>query len=164
MVIAARLTPPAAPRRSRWRGFTLIELLIALVVVGILGAVAFPSFLDSIRKSRRSEAYAALAAVQQAQERWRANKAQYTQTLSDLNLSTPTASGYYAIAVAAPPAPATLDNGYEVTATAVSGTSQANDTQCSRLGIRVVGGNVSYGGCAGCSTLTYSATHACWSR
>ena len=165
------LTPASHARPARrpgWagrpRGFTLIELLIGIVVLGILAAVAYPSFMESIRKGRRSEAFGSLGALQQAQERWRSNHAAYTTTLSDLNIGSTTASGYYTLSLGEPPSPATLNNGYVVTAQANAGTSQANDGECRKLSVLVDRGSVKYAGCASCSTFTYSASHACWSQ
>lgn len=157
---------PTTPFARRSAGFTLIELLIAVSIAGILLAVAFPSFMDSIRKGRRSEAFSALAALQQAQERYRGNKALYA-TLPELNaitpVTTPTApGGYYALTVAAPTA-----TGYELTADSTSSganSSQRNDGACARLGVQVNGGTILYGSCASCSTFSWVATNACWSR
>jgi type IV pilus assembly protein PilE len=152
-----------APQRLP-RGFTLIELMITVVVVAILAGIAFPSFMDSIRKGRRSEAFAAISAAQQGQERWRGNNAAYSTTLSEIGATAVTPTGYYDIAVSAPAAPGTLANGYVVTATGRSGTSQADDSQCKKVGVQVIGGNVTYGGCGACGSLTFSNTHPCWSR
>ena len=150
----------AIPRRHYpKRGFTLIELMIAVAIVAILAAVAMPSFLDSIRKGRRSEAFAAISAVQQSQERWRGNNSTYSATLSDLGVVSPTSTGYYAIAISSETA-----TGYIVTATGQSGTSQANDAECKTLGVKVLGGNITYGGCGGSCTLTFANTNPCWSR
>lgn len=158
------MQPKAHPtRRPDTRGFTLIEMMIVIVVIGLLAAVAFPSFMDSIRKGRRSEAFAALSAVQQAQERWRGNNANYTTTLASLNVPTPTASGYYDLTITAP-STGTLANGYIVIAEGKSGTSQASDSQCRKVGVQVTGGNLTYGGCTGCGTMSFAATHPCWSR
>lgn len=152
-------------RRRRYAaGFTLIELMIAIVVLAILAGVAYPSFMDSIRKGRRSEAFAALSAIQQGQERWRGNNSTFTTTLSDINVSANTPSGYYALSISAPDAPATTATGYVAVAEGKAGTSQANDAQCRKLGVRVLGGNITYGGCTGCGSLTFAATHPCWSR
>lgn len=152
---------PAANKRN---GFTLIELMIALVVVALLSAVAFPSFMDTIRKSRRSEAFTALNCAQQAQERWRAGNASYTSNLTNawpagLGCLATTPNGYYSISIAD-----VSETGYSVTATAVSGTSQANDTGCIRLRVRVAGGNVSYGSGGSGGPVDESSASQCWSR
>ncbi|MCA0239716.1 MAG: prepilin-type N-terminal cleavage/methylation domain-containing protein [Proteobacteria bacterium] len=145
------------------RGFTLIELLIAVVVIGILAAIAFPSFMGSIRKSRRSEAFTALAAIQQAQERWRSNNAAYATNLTaalptGLGIVSPTTGGYYTLS---------LDNvtekSYDAIATAVSGTSQAADGDCAKLGVRLSGGNLTYASSNG-DPLNYVAIDKCWVR
>lgn len=140
------------------RGFTVIELVIAVIVVGVLTAVALPSFLDSMRKGRRSEAFSALSAVQQAQERWRSNRASFTGTLSDLGINATTnPGGYYTLSIAS-----ASPTGYEIQAQAAG--SQVNDTQCTKLGVKVEAGAISYGGCSGCSTLTFAPTNSCWAR
>jgi type IV pilus assembly protein PilE len=153
------------------RGFTLIELMITVVIVAILAAVAYPSFMDSVRKGRRSEAFAALTAVQQAQERWRSNRATYAGSVSNaatdtetpgLGMSFTAPDRYYDIAIVG----SASATGYEVVATGVAGKSQADDSACRRLGIRLSGGALTYAGCgsAATCTLSYAATHACWPR
>lgn len=144
--------------RRASRGMTLIELMIVVAVIGILAAVALPSYLDSVRKGRRSEAVAALAQVQQAQERWRANQATYTTTLSSLGLNATTPEGLYSLSIDAADA-----TGYTASAAAVSGTSQASDTHCSTMRMRMKGGNVQYGGGTGTAD-PLTDTHRCWSR
>lgn len=145
--------------RYNAEGFTLVELLIAIVVVGILAAIALPNFTESIRKSRRSEAFTAIAAVQQAQERWRSNNSAYAESVSILGISGTTPGGYYSVAVGSSSAIA-----YIVQAEAVSGTSQASDTACRKLAVRMQGGNLQYAGCSDCETFNFGATHACWVR
>lgn len=152
------------------RGFTLIELLITVAIVAILAAVAIPSFLDSIRKSRRSEAMTALTQLQQAQERWRSNNSAYTTTLASLGFSSSTTpTGYYSISVVqAPGSPAVaLTNAYVAMAYGRDSTSQANDSTCRRIAVRLLGGNLTYAGCGGCSEFAasdFSITNACWSQ
>jgi type IV pilus assembly protein PilE len=161
------LLPSSRRRATAARGFTLIELMIVVALIGILAALALPSFLDSIRKGRRSDAYAALSAVQQAQERWRSNKGEYTTALTaaptddppGLNLSATSAKGYYTIAVDAAGA-----TGYTVTATAVSGTTQASDGNCSRLRVRVDRGNIVYGSAGGGGSFDEAIGNRCWAQ
>jgi type IV pilus assembly protein PilE len=137
------------------RGFTLIELLIVVAIVGILGAVAYPSYTSSIRKSRRADAVATLSKVQQAQERWRSNHSTYagnaqltTAHPNGLAIPSTTENGYYTVAISGESA-----TGYVVTATAVSGKSQAQDTACTPLVLTVVNGNV-----------TGNTPTTCWSK
>ena len=140
--------------------------MIAVAVIGVLVSLALPSFLDSIRKGRRSEAVAALAQVQQTQERWRANQPTYTSTLSNLQLNldaeSKTSSGYYIVSIADD----ANASSYTATARAVSGTSQSHDTNCTVMRVRQVGGNIEYGGCAGCAIPNGPLTDPdrCWNR
>jgi type IV pilus assembly protein PilE len=165
-----RVGPAVAGPHCRVAGFTLIELLITLAVIGILAVMAYPSFSDQLRKGRRAEAFTALAQVQQAQERWRANRAEYTTDLADLGLQATTPSGYYTISVAAAPAGGgtqPLATAYVAMAHGNEGTSQAADAQCRRLAVRLQGGNLTYAGCGACESFAaadFLADHACWPR
>lgn len=148
------------------RGFTLIEVIIVVAVLGILAAVALPSFLDSIRKGRRSEAMGAITQVQQAQERWRANHATYADNdklsaahPAGLGVAATTSSGYYAVAISGADG-----NGYTVTATAKSGTSQYGDSSCRKLVLRQAGGNVIYSSADAGGTIDTSGAARCWAR
>ena len=123
-------------RTSRVNGFTLIEVMIVIVIVGILASIAYPSYMSQVRKSRRSDAVQALLQVQQAQERWRANITTYSGTVGPLGVNANTAGGYYTIALSAATA-----TGYVVTATAVTGKSQAGDTGCTPLTVTVTNGS-----------------------
>ena len=157
-----------APRpRQAARGFTLIELMIGLAVVGILMALALPTYLDSIRKNRRSEGIAALSRVQLTQERWRANAAAYAAPTelaasapAGLGLPVTTDKGLYSIAITEANA-----TSFTATATAVDGKSQANDTRCKVLGVRMTGGNISYGArTASESSVDWTDPNRCWAR
>ena len=144
----------------------MIELMIVVAIVGILAAVAYPSYTNYIKKSRRSEAIAAISRVQQAQERWRSNNPLYAAngvlatawptglgiSLSPSPNQNRTPSGYYDITIEGPTAtPATpTATAYTVKARAVSGTSQAQDTNCTDLVSKFVAG-----------TFTNTPT-ACW--
>ena len=151
-------------------GFTLIEIVIAVAIVAILATVALPSFMDSIRKSRRTDAFNAIANVQQLQERWRSNRNAYAASLNNAadHATTPglglasarTADGYYDLALSA-----TGTTGYTVTAAAVAGTSQTNDTRCLVLGAQVAaGGNLNYGSGATTATIDWVDANRCWAR
>jgi len=146
--------------RSGRGGFTTIELLIALVVAGVLVTLALPTFLDSIRKGRRSEAVSTLAQLQQAQERFRSSNAAYAGNgvlTSALLVNATTASGYYDIAITA-----SSGTGYKATATARSGTSQANDSGCTLLVVEMDRGNITYG--SGSTASPLSDSSRCWAR
>ena len=130
------------------QGFTLIELLITLVIVAILAAVAVPSYLDSVRSARRADAHAILLKAQLAQEKYRGNNTSYASTTAALGwASGNSADGYYTVAFSGVSA-----SGYTATATAVNGTSQANDTGCTNIVLTQTGGN----------TTTTPAT--CWKK
>jgi type IV pilus assembly protein PilE len=134
------------PVRRHSAGFTLIELLIVLVVVGILAAIAVPAYQSSVQKGRRSDATIAMRAIQLAEEKYRANNSSYG-TLAQLSMSSSTDSGYYTLALSG-----LSGTGYTVTATAVSGTSQASDSGCTTLTLQQSG-----------ATLTTTPS-ACWSK
>ena len=147
-------------------GFSLIELMITVAIVAILGAVAYPLYMNSIRQGRRSEAISSLNALQQAQERWRANNPQYTPNLSDLgNSGTSGPNGYYTLSIDSSVVDA---SDYIMSAQAVTGTSQAGDTNCTTMSIGIQGGNIFYGGCNACSMPTsanqLTDPNLCWQR
>ncbi len=153
----------ALPARARQHGFTLIELMIVVAVIGILAAVALPSFLDSVRKGRRAEGIAALTQVQQAQERWRANNAAYTTALAasapnGLGIDTTKPDRLYNLSIGDASA-----TGYTASATAVAGTSQASDSKCHKLVLRLTGGNIFYESVDAGGTDS-TATGRCWVR
>lgn len=144
------------------RGFSVPEMMIVLAMLGIVAAIAYPNFVDSLRKGRRSEAMQALALVQQGEERFRSSNATYgdSTNFGAWGVTATTASGYYSIAVAGVSA-----TGYTATATARAGTSQANDTNCTVLGVRMAGGNLTYGGGGSIDwTATNPDPNRCWAR
>ena len=145
----------------RPRGFTLIELMVVLVVAGILAAVAYPAYTSHLQRSRRADAVKLLTAVSQAQERYRGNRSAYASSLSDLGFPDTALTNYYSFAIAGIGDPASLVGGYEVTATTKSGSSQASDTQCAKLGIRVEGASVNYVAVDGSGTATSAY---CWPK
>lgn len=136
-------------------GFTLLEMLTVVAVIGILATIAYPSFAEQMRKSRRAEAINSLNRISQAQERWRANNAAYTNDLTSagLNVSNPS-SGNYTLAV-------TLDSttqGYRYIATATASGRQASDAKCTTMSMTVDRGNVTY------TATPASNSNLCWNR
>lgn len=108
--------------------------MITVAVIGILAAVAYPSFQDSIRKGRREDGRTLLLAAQLSQEKFRLNNATYTNATTALTGACPTSGacnsqeGYYTLSISGNSA-----TGYTLTATAVSGKSQASDTGCTAM-------------------------------
>ena len=159
----------SAPGSRRFSGgFTLIELLIVVVLVAVLAAIALPSFLDQIRKSRRADAINVMAQVAQAQERWRANNSAYIADFgtAGLNVGATAASGvtsltqtYYTISVNAAASAA-----YRVRAVATG--SQASDTKCAEMEMRMAGGNLAYVSVPQGGNISTATTDAnrCWNR
>jgi type IV pilus assembly protein PilE len=143
---------------STVRGFTLIELMIVTVVVATLAAIAMPSFMGQIRKARRAEAVDAVAKIQQAQERWRSACTTYASSITLANAGDcNTGTSGLAIAAASNARynyalSATSGTGYTITATAVTGSSQASDTGCATLNVVFSQGN------------TTRSQPACWSN
>ena len=134
-----RRSSSPAPSRRQLAGFTLIELMIAVVVVALLAAIALPSYQSSVRKARRADAMDAAVGVQHAQERHRSNHTAYAATLAAMGLSVSSTNSYYGAVLSAVSA-----NGYTLTLTAASGSSQASDTGCTALTVVVTNGSPVY--------------------
>jgi type IV pilus assembly protein PilE len=90
----------------RFLGFTLIELMIVVVVIAILAAIAFPAYQNFVRNAQRSDGMTALMGIALAQERHRANNAEYADnddliagTLAGVGVLSP--KGRYDLAITA---------------------------------------------------------------
>jgi type IV pilus assembly protein PilE len=164
-----------SPRSNR--GFTLIELMIALAIIAILAAVALPAYFESVRKSRRGDAIALMSQVAQAQERWRANNANYATDFGRnvLNVRSAAASGvttltepYYTITIPSGALPAT----YMVRAVARG--AQASDTRCAAMELRwnrdidgdgILDGRIEYVSATSVAGLAAGTdANRCWNR
>ncbi|NOR70086.1 MAG: prepilin-type N-terminal cleavage/methylation domain-containing protein [Methylomarinum sp.] len=131
-------------KTSKDQGFTLLELMIVVAVIGILASIAYPSYQEYIYKGRRSDAKAGLLSAQLAQEKYRANCAQYASGMHastrtcvagsstagdhDLIHSATSPDGNYNLSISGTSALA-----YTLTATYTG--VQTGDTKCKTLSI-----------------------------
>lgn len=117
----------------RQTGFTLIELMIVVVIIGILAKVAMPSYSQYVVRSSRSAAQGELLALANVQEKIFLNSNNYAFSVTGAYNGTSagglgltsgkTQDGKYTIALDITSASQT----YTLTATPVSGSSQAAD-------------------------------------
>ena len=108
--------------RQRINGFTLIEVMIVVVIIGVLAAVALPAYREYAQRARRADAKNGLSDIQLGLEKWRANNVRYTSTLADLNMTTTSEDGYYAMIHSN-----VTSFAYQVNAAPISGTLQDGD-------------------------------------
>jgi type IV pilus assembly protein PilE len=115
-------------------GFTLIELMIVVAVVAILAAIAVPSYNESVRKTHRAQAKADIVEYAQSAERYFTTNNSFTGfTLPSSSSPRETgATPRYALTLAS------TASTYTITATPVSGSSQASD-RCGTLSINQAG-------------------------
>ena len=150
--------PARQPRhpRAALRGFSLIEVLIAVAVVGVLASLALPSFEAQLLRARRIDALVSMLQLQGAQERWRGHGVGYG-SLTDLGVPSVTAAGHYVLQVVSAD-----EDGYEMRASATG--SQARDTGCRHMALRMVGANPVYASGPDTTVANSPSVNAkCWS-
>lgn len=126
---------------KRKKGFSLIELMITVVVVGIVAAVAYPSYQQYLRRGARAEAQAQMMDIAARQGQFLIDNRAYAASVAALGVSIPSSvSTKYTIAIATVAAPPT----FTITATPVSGSSQASDT-CGTLTLNSAGAKAASG-------------------
>ena len=136
------------------KGFTLIELMVTVAIVGVIAGIAYPSYLKSMQKGRRADAKGALTQASQAMERCYSTYGTYNNTscaeVSALTTGFNSPKSYYTLSA--------TENGtsYTVSATAVSGGPQANDTGCTVMNLSSTG--VQSSG----STSSTTDSGSCW--
>ena len=129
--------------KTKFFGFTLIEVVVAIAIISILAAIAYPSYLSQVRKSNRSDAKVALTSVAQRMQRCFTSAGKYNPSagtcavVDDVTGSGISSDqGYYLVKLADADVTATT---YILKATPVSGTPQAQDTQCAVLTLNQIG-------------------------
>jgi type IV pilus assembly protein PilE len=137
-------------------GFTLIEVMIVVVIVGVLLAIAVPSYQNSMQKGRRSEARAVLLDAANRQEQYMLDRGTYTGDMEDLGFGadpyiTENGDGYYSVSADACDGIA-LTRCFELTATPVAGSLQADDKRCTEFKL----------GSDGSKTASGSDALNCW--
>lgn len=142
--------PPTATR-----GFTLVEVVIVMAMAALLAGAAVPALQGALLKGRRPDAFNALTAVQLAQERWRAEHANYTSALSELGLPDTVHGGRYTLRVTAADA-----DGFTVEASANG--AQQRDTDCAVLRVVVTGGAIRHEAVDGTGTGSEAQGRRCW--
>ncbi len=119
---------------QKQRGVTLIELVIVIMIVGILAAVAIPSYRNYVIRSQRSDAKDALLALATQMEKHYLQCNNYGETIAaatncaagDVQGAATSKNGWYLLDI--PTATNTLN--FTVTATAIAGQNQAQDSEC----------------------------------
>jgi len=123
-------------------GFTLIEMMIAVAIVGILAAIAYPSYQESVRKSNRSEAIGELSDISVRLQRCftmystydtPAGRCTVIDSLKD-SAGIPSKGGLYVVKGSN-----IAKTTYTITATPVSGRTQANDKPCASFSLTHAG-------------------------
>ncbi|WP_342807225.1 type IV pilin protein [Alteromonas sp. M12] len=124
-------------QRNLNQGFTLIELMIVVAIIGIITSIAYPSYQGFLKTSNRGAAQSDLMALAAAMERHKASTYSYkgaAESAADTGKpaifhdyspsSEPAANKKYNLTIESV---STSGNSYMITATPVSGTSQAAD-------------------------------------
>ncbi|QIB67543.1 type IV pilin protein [Kineobactrum salinum] len=114
------------------RGFSLMELMITVVIVGILLAVALPGYQNSMQKGRRSDAMSALQDAANRQMQYMLDHSRYTDDMEELGFPEDpfiSPEGHYSVAAAAC-ATGAIGNCFELTATPLPTSPQAQDSRC----------------------------------
>ena len=120
--------------RHKQRGVTLIELVVVIMIIGILAAVAVPSYRNYVVRSQRADAKDALLALASQQEKHYLQCNTYADNIanapscddSELQGADTSENGWYDLAIVDP----TDATQFNLTATAINGENQFQDTEC----------------------------------
>ncbi len=136
--------------KNKQQGFTLIELLIAVVIVGVLVGVAIPSYSKYMDQTRRLDAKAFLQEVAGEQVRYFSDNNVYATDMQELgygDVTVDSPDGFYNVSIAN-----AVATSFTLTATAVAGKAQENDTYCGNFtldstGLKGASGSAGVDGC-----------------
>lgn len=99
--------------------------MVATAIIGILASVAIPAYSRYVVRGNRAAAQQHLLDLAQREQQYLADARTYKNSVSGLNMTTPTAvSKYYDITIALEDGPPPA---FTVTATPKSGSSQVSD-------------------------------------
>lgn len=147
--------------KSQIKGFTLIEMMIVVAILGIISAIAVPSYTEYVRKGKRTDAKVELLRIAQLQESYFVQNLSYAKDLTTgtgglgLGATVKSEQEEYIITVGSLSptsctgvAGANACTSYTLTATPVTGGSQASD-KCgkftlSNTGVKDVVDNTGY--------------------
>ena len=118
---------------------------MVIAVIAILVALAVPSYQSFVMKSRRTEAKDLLYTAAQRQQQYFTMFNVYTTNAGSLSVPTSSSNSYYSLRITAGTT-GSINTSYSMTATPVSGTTQAGDSACgtytlNSLGTKTVNGS-----------------------
>ena len=109
------------------RGVTLIELIVVISIIAILAVIGYPSYQTYLIESRRTDAINGLRSNQLLVEAWMQNHST-TPDSSDVPLATVSPAGFYDLTYVQD-----SSDSYQLIATAVTTSSQNDDTGCTTI-------------------------------
>jgi type IV pilus assembly protein PilE len=109
---------------KKTQGFTLIELMIVVAIVGILASVSMAFYGNYVTKAKRTDGRSTLTETAARLEKCKAIYGGYDNGNCDSVIPTESSEGYYGIT------DVRTASAFTLTATPVTGKSQANDSDC----------------------------------